>query len=142
MDITVRKARVGDIPGIIEMNDIFNGPGCTAESVRGSLENPQTETVFVAVCGGRAIGMICGQLNPSVCYAGGLQCEVTELFVCEGYRRTGVAANLMERLEEEFIKNGGKEIIVKTGVRNVAARRFYEKNGYEDMKEIVYLKQV
>ena len=141
MDITVRRAQSHDIPDILVMNELMNGVGCTAEWMKESLETNQSEIVFVAIHNDKAIGLICGQLNPSICYAYGVECEVKELFVCEDYRQKGVATKLIQRLELEFEKYDATEITLQTGKRNVIAQKFYENSGYEVMQRIVYRKK-
>ena len=142
MDVTVIKAQIRDIPGILKMNDLLNGIECsTAEHMRESLENNRKEIVFVAVYNDRAIGFICGQLHPSICDADGMLCEVSELFVCEEYRRMGIATKLVKRLELEFEKYDALEIFLQTGKKNINAQMFYEHIGYAVRERIVYLKK-
>ena len=141
MDVTIRKAQVRDIPDIIKMNNVMNEEGpSTFEHMKESLENNQSEIVFVAVHNGTAIGLICGQLHPSICYANYTQCEVMELFVREDYRRMGIATKLIKRLELEFEKYNPQEIYLQTGKKNVNAQKFYQNNGYTVRERIVYLK--
>jgi len=141
MDITVRKAQTQDIPDIVRMNDIFNKAGCsTAEHMKESLEKNHNEVVLVALHNDTAIGFICGQLHFSICYADGVLCEVSELFVCEDYRRMGVATKLIKQLELEFEKYNALEIYLQTGRKNISAQKFYEENGYAVRERVVYLK--
>ena len=141
MDITVRKAEVCDIPDMIKLNDEFNGAGATIDSMKQSLENNDREIVLVAVDGNQTIGFICGQLYQSICY-NGLQCEITELFVCEEYRRNGIAKKLIKQIESEFAKHDIYEITLETGKDNIAAQKFYESCGYKLDDQIVYYKIV
>ena len=122
MDIIVRKAQLCDIPDILKMNDELNGAGATIESMKEALEDNESEIVFVAIFNNAAVGFICGQVYKSICYADGSQCEITELFVQEKYRRNGIAALLIKELELELLKNNAKEIIVKTGKKNIGAK--------------------
>ena len=141
MDVIIRKAEIHDIPDILEMNEIINKAGCsTIEHMKASLENNQNEIVFVAVHDDTAIGFICGQLNPSICYADYMLCEVTELFVYEDYRRMGIATKLIKRLEVEFEKYNAQEIFLQAGKKNINAQKFYEDNDYVVRERIVYLK--
>ena len=142
MDVLIRKAQIHDIPDIFKMNNEFNGTGLsTIKSMKESLQNNKNELVFVAIYNQRAIGFICGQLYLSICYADSLQCEITELFVRENYRRKGIAAMLIKHIELEFTKNNVSEIIVKTGKNNSNAQKLYEKCGYS-YKRIAYLKEI
>ena len=142
MDIIIREAQTHDIPDLFKMNNELNGAGwSTVESMKESLQKNENELIFVAVYDHKAIGFICGQLYSSICYANSLQCEITELFVREEYRRKGIAAMLIKHLELEFIKNNVHEIIVKTGKNNFNAQKLYEKCGYI-YKRMAYLKEV
>ena len=141
MDVIIRKAQVHDIPEIMKMNDILNEVGSIIESMKNSLKNNQNEIVLVAILNDIAVGFICGQLYPSICYASGLQCEVTELFVYEDYRNQGIATKLIAHLEREFEKNNVQEILLQTGKKNTIAQSFYEKNGYVDAERVVYRKK-
>jgi len=141
MDITIRKAQLCDIPDLMSMNSIFNEAGCsTAKHMKESLENNQSEIVMVAVHNNRAIGFVCGQLHPSICYSNGMLCEVSELFVCDDYRRMGIASKLVTQLENEFKQYNALEIFLQTGKKNINAQSFYENNGYTVRERIVYLK--
>ena len=142
MDVTIRKAQLQDIPDILQMNDDFNGPGATIESMTDSLRNNEREIVIIAAHNDRAIGFVCGQMYRSVCYADGLQGELTELYVCSAYRRKGIATKLIKHIEGEFARNDVREIILKTGMDNENAQRFYENCGYEDYEEVVYFKDI
>jgi len=104
------------------------------------LENNRNEIVLVALHNNTAIGFVCGQLHFSICYSGGVLCEVSELFVYENYRRKGVAKKLIGQIELEFEKFNAIEIFLQTGKTNVNAQKFYENNGYTVRERIVYLK--
>jgi len=142
MNIIIRKAEITDIPQLIQLNDEFNGQGATYESMKKSLTNDNGEIVFVAAHNEIVIGFICGQTYESICYAHGYQCEITELFVCKEYRRAGIATKLIKRLEAEFIKLGGMEIILKTGDDNFKAQALYEGCDYERHDEVLYFKEI
>ena len=127
----IRKAQIHDISDILRMNDKLNGVGLsTVESMKESLEKNKNELVFVAVHNDKVIGFICGQLYSSICYSNSLQCEMTELFVSEDYRRKGIASMLMKHMELEFSKNNVDEIVLLTGINNYNAQNLYEKRDY------------
>ncbi|MCL2407525.1 MAG: GNAT family N-acetyltransferase [Defluviitaleaceae bacterium] len=141
MDVLIRQAELRDIPDLLDMNEIFNGKGLsTAVAMKRDLESNAGEMVFVAECGGMAVGFICGQVFSSICYADAKLCTVMELFVREEYRRYGIASKLMLRLEQEFEEHSALEILLQTGGENDGAQRFYENIGYIDTKRIVYRK--
>ena len=142
MDITIRNAQVQDIPALLEMNEALNETGCsTFEHMKASLENNRNEIVLVALHNDTAVGFICGQLHFSICYANGVLCEVSELFVRESHRRMGVAGKLIAGLEDAFEKYGALEIFLQTGRRNIGAQAFYENKDYAVRERMVYLKK-
>ena len=143
MNIIVRKAQIQDITAILGMNCELNGPGATAtiESMTDSLLNNKNEVVFIAIHDDMTIGFACGLLYQSICYADGLQGELTELYVRSKYRRNGVATTLVEHVECEFAKNNVHEITLKTGIKNEQAHRFYENCGYQ-LRRYVYIKDI
>jgi ribosomal protein S18 acetylase RimI-like enzyme len=141
MDVIIRKAQIQDVPDIMKMNDIINEVGSTEELMKYSLGKNQNEIVFVAIQNEVAVGFVCGQLFPSICYGEGVQCEVTELFVYEDYRNQGIATKLITHLEHEFEKSNVQEILLQTGKKNTIAQKFYEKNGYTNTERVVYRKK-
>jgi ribosomal protein S18 acetylase RimI-like enzyme len=142
VDVIIRKAQKQDIPDILRINDLMNGVGySTAEHIKNSLERNPNEIVLVAIHNDKAIGLICGMLKPSICYAKSIPCEVTELFVCEDYRRKGIASKLIKQLENEFDKNNTDEVILLTGKKNINAQKFYENSGYDVFERVVYIRK-
>ena len=141
MDVIVRKAQIHDIPDIFRMNNKLNDVNCnTVKAMQESLEKNKNELVLVAIHNDKAIGFICGQLYLSICYSN-LQCEITELYVNENYRRKGIAKMLIKHLEREFTNNNVSEIIVITGIHNLNAQKLYENCGYI-YRHMAYLKEV
>jgi len=141
MEVIIRKAQLCDIPEIYEMNNTLNDEvGSTIEYMKKSLES-NNEIVLVAVRDKKAIGFICGQIYSSICCSKGVQCEVTELFVSEEFRKQGVASELIAHLECEFEKNNVLEIFIQTGKKNINAQKLYEKSGYTNTERIVYRKK-
>ncbi len=137
MDVTIRKAETRDIPGLIILNDEFNGCGATFDSMKASFES-NNEIVYVAAVNGTVVGFICGLFWQSICYAEGFQGIITELFVNEDYRRNSIATKLIQALELEFVNHNVQEITLATPVTNSVGRCFYESCGYSDRKEMVY----
>lgn len=138
MDVVVRKAKIFDIPDLILLNDALNGYGATYDSMKESLINSKNEIVFSAIVNYRVVGFICGIFWQSICYSDGFQGIIMELFVDENYRRKGIAKQLIQALEFEFINLGVREITLVTPITNIAGRGFYESCGYNDEKEMKY----
>jgi|SRR5689334_6777490 len=58
-------------------------------------------------------------------------CEVAGLVVGERFRRRGIGELLMEALEDEARRRGGKFMVLNTAHRRADAHAFYEALGYE-----------
>ena len=140
MDVIIKKAEICNIPDMIKLNNELNGHGATFESMEDSLMNSKNEIVFVAAVNNRVVGFICGIFWQSICYAGGFQGMIMELFVDEKYRRNGIAAKLIQALEYEFIRCNVCEITLVTPINNTIGKKFYESQSYNDEKEMKYKK--
>lgn len=141
MDVVIRKPKSHDISGLIQLNDAFNGVGCTVESVADALDNSMNEIVFCAVVNNMVVGFICGMYWHSICYSEGHQGIITELVVDENYRRNGIARKLIKALEDEFICVNVREVIIETSVSNAGGRAFYENAGYVGKTAMKYEKK-
>lgn len=58
-------------------------------------------------------------------------CEVAGLVVGERFRRQGIGELLMEAVENEARKRGGRYLVLNTAHRRTDAHAFYEALGYE-----------
>ena len=58
-------------------------------------------------------------------------CEVAGLVVGQRFRRRGIGELLMDALEDEARRRGGKFMVLNTAHRRVDAHAFYEALGYE-----------
>ena len=56
--------------------------------------------------------------------------EVKRMYVREGYRRCGAAAEVLAALERDAREAGYRRAVLETGLRQRAAVRFYEARGY------------
>ena len=56
--------------------------------------------------------------------------EVKDIYVEETYRRTGVAAYLLDYAEQSAKQNGAKVIRSGTGLKNINSQKLHEKMGY------------
>lgn len=142
MDIVIRKAAKDDATKLYVLNELFNGQGSTTlERLTESIVNNQQEIVFIAEDDNEAIGFICGQIFKSMCYDT-YYGEISELFIKEEYRRQGIAGKLINRIEEEFIRNNIYSFQLFTGAENRIAHAFYESMGYIKSEERMYRKRV
>ena len=58
-------------------------------------------------------------------------CEVAGLVVSQRFRRSGIGELLMQALEDEARRRGGKVMVLNTAHRRADAHAFYEALGYE-----------
>lgn len=56
--------------------------------------------------------------------------EIKRMFVKPGHRGTGLANHILHELEKWGMELGYKFSILETGIKQVEAIRFYQKNGY------------
>jgi len=57
--------------------------------------------------------------------------EMPKICVEPQFRRLGIAQRLLDRLINSAISRGSAELNLEVRVSNTAARKFYEKNGFE-----------
>jgi ribosomal protein S18 acetylase RimI-like enzyme len=58
--------------------------------------------------------------------------EVEDLYVAAPFRSAGVGARLLREAEEAARSRGFDRVGLAVAVRNAAARRFYDREGYQD----------
>ena len=126
----IRRATGADAEGVYELNCLFNGEGWTTlELTRQSLESNAGEIVLVAVDGEKYIGFCCCATIRSVCYAEPY-CELTEIYVREEYRRSGVGTALTTGMESECRRLGINHFHLAIAFDNGNSRGMSEKLDY------------
>ncbi|HIQ58838.1 MAG TPA: GNAT family N-acetyltransferase [Candidatus Merdivicinus intestinavium] len=133
----VRFATVRDAEQLEILNAEFNGDGETClEAVKESLLHNRQEIVIVDEEAEILAGFLCVQLKKSFCYEEYMP-EITELYVKPGFRRRGIAKEMLLFAENYCVKNFSfHEIILLTGDDNDIAQALYRKLGYRDEGEI------
>jgi GNAT superfamily N-acetyltransferase len=92
-------------------------------SIYNSVENIQH--VLVAYENGEAVG--CGAIKA---FAPNTM-EVKRMYVKPSYRRTGVATQILQTLENWAKELGNEKCVLETGREFLDANTFYKKNGYQ-----------
>ena len=64
--------------------------------------------------------------------------EIKRMYVAPGSRGTGASTALLLHLEEEARRRGFSRIVLETGVRQLAAIRLYEREGYQPIPQFGY----
>lgn len=142
MKVEIRKADPSDAKDLFKLNEDFNGKGITQlELLKNSIISNEQEIVFIATANNKAIGFCCVQIFKSMCYSR-YYIEVTELYVNEKYRRSGIATKMFEYIEEYFKDKNIVGYQLFTGKNNTVAQLFYEKRGYVKSDEIMYRKRL
>ena len=127
----IRRATGADAAGVYELNNLFNGAGWTTlEQMRQSLETNTGEIVLVALDGETYIGFCCCAVIRSACYAEPY-CELTEIYVREEYRKSGIGTALTSSMESECKSLGINHFHLAIAFDNIKFRGMCEKLGYE-----------
>ena len=102
MRATIRRAAESDAPGLLRLNEKFNGKSnLSAEQIRLSLAVNDREDVFVAEQEGKLAGFCCVQIFQSFCYEV-RYAEITELYVDDAYQRRGIGRELLGYVERYY----------------------------------------
>jgi GNAT superfamily N-acetyltransferase len=64
--------------------------------------------------------------------------EIKRMYVTPGARGTGVAAALLAALEDAARERGMRRLVLETGLKQPEAIRFYEKSGYQRIRNYGY----
>ena len=126
----IRRATYTDAVGVYELNNLFNGSGWTTlDIIKKSLEKNTEEIVLVAVDGETYVGFCCCAVIRSVCYAEPY-CELTEIYVREDYRRSGIGTALTAGMEAGCKSMGINHFHLAIAFDNNNSRNMSEKLGY------------
>ncbi len=123
--VRLRHAEAADVPALVALERNFSGDRMSRASLARLVAAPAA-SVWVAELGGQVVG------DAVVAYPPGSDAaRVYSLAIEPGFRRRGIAASLMRRLELEAVERGCSALRLEVRVDNVAARRLYEALGYE-----------
>src|SRR5438093_3998946 len=130
--VTVREADPRDAVRVAALLGELGYPS-TPEQAAERLERiagDPTTWVIVAESGGELAGL--GALHvQNLVERDEPGCEVAGLVVGQRFRRRGIGELLMQALEEEARRRGGKVMVLNTAHRRADAHGFYEALGYE-----------
>jgi len=139
----VRLADISDAEELERLNCEFNGVDETSlENIKASLLTNQQEVVIVDEQEGILTGFVCIQLKKSFCYYDYMS-EITEVYVNEEYRRTGIAENMIQFAEEYCNAHFPvHKFELLTGEDNSNALAAYKKYGYSCDGELHLSKRI
>ena len=150
-EYTLRDSRKADIPHITRLNAQLGYPE-SADIIglryRRIMRDRRNHRVFVAAVGGStghsgrgAIGWIHVFVDRLLTV--GPRAEIGGLVVDEQWRGRGVGAALVRRAEQWVQKKGFFRVVVRTNVIRTRAHAFYERCGYQLLKQSrVYIKEI
>lgn len=122
LKVDILKANLSDIPDIAAIEEKYIPNGWSEKGFSDWLENDNT-VIFKAVLESEIIGFINGSWVLD-------EAELLNIAVVENVRRNGVAAMLLEILENYFRKKNAEKIFLEVREKNASAISFYEKYGF------------
>ena len=138
MMIQIRTAIEADAQSLVKLNQAFNGVCRRSDEVRSALRTGRSsETVLVAEESGDVVGFVCFQTLHSVCYDSPWT-EITELYVTPTRRRRGTGKALVCEAIRQAKESGVSEILLRTNVKNDAAKKLFSQVGLEIAPHMVF----
>jgi ribosomal protein S18 acetylase RimI-like enzyme len=128
--ITVRPIRPGDAEALTR----HVKPAPLLHEARAQLQRDERALYLVAVDGETPVGHALLKLPPLPTdhpRPAGIP-EVEDLYVAAPFRSVGVGAHLLREAEGAARSRGFDRLGLAVAVRNAAARRFYDREGYQD----------
>ena len=130
--VTIREATVHDaaaVAALLGELDYPSSPAQAVERLERIAADPST-WVIVAEVDSELAGL--GALHvQNLVERDEPGCEVAGLVVAQRFRRDGIGELLMQALEDEARRRGGKFMVLNTAHRRADAHAFYEALGYE-----------
>ena len=124
----IRFVSPPDFEKIIELeHEIFADQAWSASTMLADLEAIHTQ-YLVAFVDGQLAGYA-GLSAP----AGSFQADVNTIAVAEGFRRRGIAAEMMSQLVEMATRSGAEQMFLDVRADNPAAIELYKKFGFEQI---------
>ena len=135
--VTIRKARVDDIPALVRLlvilftqeHDFTPDPAKHEKALHLLLTRETNSTIFVAEIEGKVAGMI--STFSFVSTALGEPATLVEDFVVdEAHRGQGIGKMLMDAVKAHIAKTGQHRITLMTDLLNTRGHKFYEAEGF------------
>jgi ribosomal protein S18 acetylase RimI-like enzyme len=128
--ITVRPIRAGDAEALAR----YVKPEPLLHEARAQLQRDERAVYLVAIDEDTPVGHALLKLPPLGTEhprPAGIP-EVEDLFVAASCRSNGIGSRLLQGAEEAARRRGFDRVGLAVAVRNMAARRFYDRAGYDD----------
>lgn len=125
--INYRSSSLNDIDELLEIeNESFVNPWKKEDLIYELTSNPLNKFLVIEI-DGKIIGFIDYMITFN-------SATISQIAIKKEYRNKGYATNLLNKMEETFIKSGEDAVeYVTLEVRNsnINAQKLYEKNGYK-----------
>lgn len=125
--INYRSSSLNDIDELLEIeNESFVNPWKKEDLIYELTSNPLNKFLVIEI-DGKIIGFIDYMITFN-------SATISQIAIKKEYRNKGYATNLLDKMEETFIKSGEDAVeYVTLEVRNsnINAQKLYEKNGYK-----------
>ena len=110
------------------------GEDALTDALRLFLQRPDLGFVWMAWEGEEAVGVcvVCFAISTSL---GTLVVKLDDVFVKEGWQGRGVGSRMISDLKRELLSRDVRRIDTSVHLRNLGARRFYERHGFVPLNE-------
>lgn len=124
MNLHIRKMTLGDLPVVVQLDQISFSLPWPERSFRFELTDNPASRCWVAEADGRIVGMIVGWLLVD-------ELHVATIATHPGYRRRGVASKLLAHVLVQAMEEGAHSSFLEVRESNIAAQEMYRRFGYE-----------
>jgi len=112
--------------------ECFTAEAFTKEQIASLLRNADVVGLLARV-DGEIAGFIIGAIEYQIRARVG---HILTIDVVVKHRRKGVGAKVLQAIENAFVERGAKISYLEVRVDNMAARRLYQKQGYEEIEPL------
>ncbi len=120
----IRLLCVGDVEAVAAIEAGCFSPW-SSEQITAELERQVGLALVAVTSAGVVQGWCCGLLAD-------VDAELLKVAVRPPWQRQGVAASLLKELGRRFAARGGEQIFLEVRSQNIAARKLYAKQGFQE----------
>ena len=130
-EVLIRPFELADIPPLIDLERSVFGSGTYSPYIFRQLYDLFPEMLWVAECGGRIVGHVCGALAQDRQTG-----WILNFAVQAHYRRQGIGRLLLERCIDQLTQAGAQIIKLTAEPENGPTLRLCEKLGFEQTEVV------
>ena len=139
----IREAIIDDYKEIKNICENDLGYPCDYELVKNRLSNlnKDREIVYVAVYDNQVVGFIHIEKYELLYFEP--RANIIGIAVSKSYQRQGIGSKLLTQAEVWAKSKGIKVMRLNSGIKRKEAHNFYQKAGYQDIKEqLIFIKKI